>query len=268
MRRLYQVVLAAAMCAAPALGQPDRVVVPLTDPSRPVELKANLVNGSITVRGYAGKEVIVQSASQKRDHHRDDERGGMRRVPMNASGIEVEEENNRVTVSAPPFRGVSLDIQVPARASVRVKTVNGGNILIEGVDGETEAQNINGSVTLNNVSGSVVAHALNGRLTATFARVDPNKAMSFSSLNGTVDVTFPASLKANVKVKTEHGEVWSDFDIATTASSKPTVEAARDGKGKYRVKLDGWVYGTINGGGPQFQFSTLNGSIYIRKAGQ
>jgi hypothetical protein len=35
--------------------------------------------------------------------------------------------------------------------------------------------------------------------------------------------------------------------------------------GVYRVFLEEWTYGTINGGGPEFLFTTVHGSIYIRK---
>jgi hypothetical protein len=32
--------------------------------------------------------------------------------------------------------------------------------------------------------------------------------------------------------------------------------------------VDKTIYGTINGGGPEIQFSNFNGPIYIRKAGK
>ena len=39
----------------------DRLTVPLSDPSRPGLIKAGLLNGGITVKGYEGKEVIVEA---------------------------------------------------------------------------------------------------------------------------------------------------------------------------------------------------------------
>jgi hypothetical protein len=35
----------------------------------------------------------------------------------------------------------------------------------------------------------------------------------FHTFNGNVDVTFPATLKANVKLKSDQGDIYSDFDI-------------------------------------------------------
>jgi hypothetical protein len=45
------------------------------------------------------------------------------------------------------------------------------------------------------------------------------------------------------------------------------VEDGRGHGGKYRVKIDKAVHGTINGGGPEFQFTNFQGQIYSRKAG-
>lgn len=248
----------------------DRVTAAFSDPARPGLLKVNLINGSIHVKGYSGKEVIVDAkVSGRHSEHASEHPApeGMRRIPMTSSGLEVTEENNVMRVRVgPPGGTVDLEIQTPVNTSLNLKAINNGEIKVEGVQGEIEADDINGAVTLTNISGSAVAHALNGKVTVTFVQVDPQKAMSFSSLNGDIDVTFPATLKANVKLKTDHGDVFSDFDITTREPAKPMVEDSRSEKGKYRVRMDRAVYGTINGGGPEIQFSNFNGSIYIRKA--
>ncbi len=38
----------------------EEMIVPLSEPGKPVTLEAHLMNGSIKVIGYEGKEVIVQ----------------------------------------------------------------------------------------------------------------------------------------------------------------------------------------------------------------
>jgi len=98
--------------------------------------------------------------------------------------------------------------------------------------------------------------------------VNPQKPMAFSSLNGDIDVTFPADLKANLSLKSDRGEIFSDFDVQVQASSpQQIVEDGRGHGGKYLVKIDKAVHATINGGGPELQFTNFNGGIYIRKAG-
>src|SRR5713226_2452341 len=266
-------ILCVAFAAAPAYGQTqtpsgaDRVSVNLSDPGRPALVKASLVNGGITVKGYDGKEVVVEARARNRDSARSD--SNMKRIVISSTGLSVEEENNEVRVSSDSvMRAIDLTISVPAHTSLKLSAVNSGDIVVTGVDGELDVNDVNGSVTLNNVSGSAVAHALNGRLLATFSRLNPQKPMAFSSLNGDIDVTFPADLKANLNMRTDNGEVYSDFDVQLTATSpQQVVEDGRGQGGKYRVKIDKTVHGKINGGGPEFQFTNFQGQIYIRKAG-
>src|SRR5260221_2199619 len=269
-----------SMFIAPMAGAQDsanRVTVPLSDPSRPASVRAHLLTGSITVKAYDGKEVIVEASSRDgegpgRRHGREsrDETStdGLKRIPMLATGLSVEAENNQVTIGTDSTRrAVDLTITVPVHTSLSLHTVNGGNISVTGVDGELDINNVNGEVTLNNVAGSAVAHALNGLVLATFSRVD-QKPMAFSSLNGNIDVTFPASLKANLSLRTDNGEVFSDFDVKLEpVAPKQTVEDGRQQGGVYRVKIEKTVRGTINGGGPEIQLKNFNGNIYIRKAG-
>jgi DUF4097 and DUF4098 domain-containing protein YvlB len=149
----------------------------------------------------------------------------------------VEEENNEVNINTESYmHAIDVTVSVPVHTSLKLRAVNDGDIVVTGVDGDLDVDDVNGSVTLNNVSGSAVAHALNGHLHATFTKVDPQKAMAFSSLNGDIDVTFPADLKANVSIRSDQGDVFSDFDVQLkAATSQPVVEDNRGHGGKYRV---------------------------------
>src|SRR5215467_9638344 len=265
-------VLCFAFAASPVRGQTqtqpgvDRVSVTLSDPARPALVKASLVSGGITVKAYDGKEVIVEARARNHESGRSD--SNMKRIIVSSTGLAVEEENNEVRINTDSYmRATDLSISVPVHTSLKLSAVNDGNIVVTGVEGELDVNDVNGSVTLNNVSGSAVAHALNGRLLATFTRVN-QKPMAFSSLNGNIDVTFPADLKANLSLKSDRGEILTDFDVQMQAAPvQQTVEDDRKQGGKYRVRIDKAVRGTVNGGGPEYQFTNFNGRIYIRKAG-
>lgn len=245
----------------------DRIPVTLSDPSRPARVKVSLVNGGITVKAYEGKEVVVEARARNRENSRNE--GGPKRLTISSTGLSVEEENNDVNINTDSYmRPIDVTVSVPVHTSLKLRAVNDGDIVVTGVDGELDVDDVNGSVTLNNIAGSAVAHALNGHLYATFVKVDPQKAMAFSSLNGDIDVTFPADLKANVSIRSDQGDVFSDFDVQLkAAAAQPVVEDGRGHGGKYRVKIDKTIHGTINGGGPEIQFRNFQGKIYIRKAG-
>jgi hypothetical protein len=264
----------AFMLSSVAFSQPasEKIPIPLSDPSRPVFLKVGLLSGGIVVRGYAGKEVIVEATTAPEDEEeRPEEKkaGKLKLIPNTSMGLTAEEEDNTVTVST-GTRGISrqtdLVIQVPTACSMKLSTVNGGDIEVENVNGDLEVNNTNGSITLKKIGGSAVAQTVNGEVHVEFTRVNADKAMSFSSLNGDVDVTFPSSLKATVQMKSEQGEIYSDFDVQMQ-KTQARIDKNEKGKGKYRVTVEKTMRGTINGGGQEIQFNNFNGSIYIRKGG-
>jgi DUF4097 and DUF4098 domain-containing protein YvlB len=272
--KMYQAGSPALACAAALMAQAvyaqDKVTVPLSNPSQPVTVKVHSMNGSITVTGGATGQVVVESG---RAAGRVDERPprdvppGMKRIDTSRGGMDIVEDHNVVTISTGHANsGGNIVVQVPANASLQLKTVSGGNIDVTGVNGEIEVDDLNGAISLKNVSGSVLAHSLNGSVTAVLDRVTPDKPMSFTSLNGKIDVTLPGDTKARVRLKTDNGAVYSDFDVKMEPdASKPVVEDSRGQGGKYRIKIDRSVYGSINGGGPEYRFETMNGNILIHK---
>ena len=266
--------IAAVILAAPwgwaQVHTGDRVAYTLADPSRPAHVKAHLLNGSITVKGNDGKEVIVEAHVRGERSEKSENQGGLHRIPQTATDLSVDADNNDVVVRVDSVqRTTDLTITVPRHTSLSLHSVNDGNIVASDVDGELDVNNVNGEVTLNHIGGSAVVSALNGRILVTFARVDPEKSMAFSSLNGDIDVTFPPDIKANLSIRTDNGEIYSDFDIQVQATApQQTVEDDRGKGGHYRVKIDKNIRATLNGGGPEIRFKGFNGNIYIRKAGK
>lgn len=265
------VLSAAALMAQTESG--SKVTVPLHDPSRPAQIHAQLVSGGMTITGYDGKDVIVDTHGGRMRHGRhsddnDEAPQGMHKLEIPGNmGLDIVEENNVVTIKSTSWTGDGgLTIMVPRRSSLQLKCMNNGDIEVSGVDGEIDAENLNGRILLNNVSGSVVAHSLNGEVKASLDRVDPNKGMSFSTMNGVVDVTLPKDVKANLRMKTDNGDIYSDFDVKLNADrSAQTETSGKPGEGRYHVRIDKALRGTINGGGPEIQLISFNGQIYLRQ---
>ncbi len=161
---------------------------------------------------------------------------------------------------------VDLTIQVPYASSLELSSTAGGKIVVENVNGEIEINGGNGSVALRNVSGNAVVHTMNGDIEAVLAKVAADKPLSFSNMNGDVDITLPADIKANVRMKSQMGNIYSDFDIVLKPTAQK-VEASdlKGEKGQYRISFDKGITGTINGGGQEITLTTFNGDIFIRK---
>jgi len=227
------------------------------------------LNGGITVTGYNGKEVVVEARPRGESDHESHShsKDGLRRLDIRGTGLSVDEQDNVVNIGVREMnRTVDLAIQVPFHSSLNLKCLNDGDIKVDHVDGEIDADDLNGAVKLTNISGAAVAHSLNEDVTVTFERVTPGKSMSFSSLNGDVDVTLPADTKARLKMKSDNGEIYSDFDIHAEAGPGGVKESESGRKdGHFRVQFEKALYGSINGGGPEMQFTTFNGKINLRK---
>ena len=261
--------LMAVMLAGPAMAQaPEtrQISVPLSNPGQPVRLSVSLLSGGIEVQGYDGPEVTVELVAEPVEQ-KQERVNGMLRIPNTSIGLTIEEEGNEVTIHGDWTSRIEVvRIRMPRRASLSLSCTNGGDVIVDGIQGQLELSNTNGSIVATNVSGSVVAQTTNGEVRVVFDSIQRDKAMSFVTLNGDVDVTFPADLKADLRLGSGSGDIWSDFDVAIQPGSTK-VENEGDG-GRFRVTIEQEVRSTVAGGGPEMHFKTWHGDIFVRAAGK
>jgi DUF4097 and DUF4098 domain-containing protein YvlB len=249
--------------------------MPFSNPAGPHKLVVDALQGSVTVKGYEGRDVIVEYSPGagpvinrgNRRRPAEPPPPGMHRIGGNRD-LDMTESNNTVTLKTGMFAPFgNVVIQTPADTSVTVKTLARRAINIDNISGEIEANNMNGTVTISNASGAVVAHSMNGKVVASLNRVPPDKMMSFSTMNGDVDVTLPADSKATFKMHADNGDIITDFDVKLKARSAPQVEEEKDKNDQtiHRLRVDGTETGSVNGGGPEMKFTTYNGRIVIHK---
>lgn len=265
---LTLIAASAALASEPASR---RLTVPLSDPGRPAHVEVSLVMGGIhVVGGGAANEVVIEAAARPDDDEEvevDSSRRGMRRIPNDGFGLEAEEKDNRVSIASESWRQpTDLKITVPTGSALVLSTVNDGDLVVDGVEGELELHNTNGEITVQGARGPVSAATVNGDVTVAFGRsATVAAAMAFSTLNGDVEITLPAAFKGDVRLRSDNGEIYSDFEIALD-QGKPEIEEKRSG-GKYRLILSHEMTGKIGGGGPELLLKTFNGDIVLRRLG-
>jgi len=241
----------------------QQLVVPLSNPDKPGKLIVSLNSGKINVTGYTGKEVIAEVATDQKTYEAGT-RDGLKQIPNKSIGLTAKEEDNVVKINSSNWnKEINLSIKVPKNFDLTLKGINGGEITVNNVNGEMDVNNINGGISMSNISGSVVASSQNGNIKVGFVSVKGNTPMAFSTFNGDVDVTFPASLKATLKMRSDQGEIYSDFDM-NIKKSVPKVENKKE-EGVYKIAMEEWVIADVNGGGPEMSFKNFNGDILIRK---
>jgi len=210
---------------------------------------------------------LARTTGESEEEDKEDQarKAGLKQIPLASSGLTVEEKNNHVTVEIESFRrAYDLDIKVPAGSSLKIESAAMGGVRVESVSGEIEVENMNGPISLQNVSGTVIASTSNGDIEAVLAQVASDKPMSFATFNGDIDVALPPDARASLKLKSQEGDVYSDFDLALKTAPAKTEESGK-AAGRFRVTIERSALGTINGGGVEMKFETFNGDIYIRK---
>src|ERR1700691_170855 len=244
--------------------------------SAPQKVIVDNVDGSIHVTGYAGNEVRLVAHKRLRADSPESAERARRDVKLD---IAQEAGTVRFYVDG-PFRcrdgGVHIDrdpgyevkydfeLQVPQDTAIDLKTINDGEIKVEGVAGDYKVDNINGGVEMTELSGSGKVYALNGKVKVTF-RENPRGKSSFGSLNGEVRVGFTPNLNADVRFKTFNGEVFTDYQV--TYLPLPAAAAERHGM-KYVYKSGEWSAVRVGQGGPELSFDAFNGNIRILNRGQ
>lgn len=262
---LLGTMLAVCALAGAQENSGNRVVVPAHPGGRPRTVEATLLHGSITVKAGAGGDVVAElvDAPQRRESRVPP---GMHRIDSPfREGLQAEETGDTIHISVGPMAAGqgSLVITVPANSSLKLHGLH-GDIIVTGVRGEIDAASTHGDINLTSVSGTVLANTVHGSIRATMDQVDQGKPLSFSTLSGSIDVTFPADLRATLKLKADRGDIWTDFDVKLTGGGAFTQPSGRV-SGLNRVMMDRALRGTINGGGVEASFYTVNGRITIHK---
>lgn len=263
-----------------AQDKTEEIKIPFSKPGKTGYLNIENFGGDIEIIGYEGKEVVLRTSDKHstiphdrmtghvmpnpsvtlpEEESNDEEisKEGLKKIKSSTYDIKITEEGNKITIkSGPPMKTQNFDIKVPIHCSLKINTIN-GNISVNNVKGEIEINTINGRIGLDEISGSVVASTINGLIKVKFVEVAPDVPMAFSTINNHIDVTLPRNVKATLKMKTDRGDIYSnfDFDVKSVGEYKPYTAQS----------WTQWTKGDINGGGAEFVFKSLHGDIHVRK---
>ena len=265
MMRLFKILsvslIILVFLARPASGQGEQLVIRLTTPGVPGYLAFDNPKGSVRITGYDG-QVILINATQRYSGSGKQENGGMHKIERKAFDISAEEKNNQVSlVCMSNNKTVDFDIKIPRKFSLKISSFDNGKIEIIHVSGSVEADNPFGDIILDNVAGSAVLNSVNGKIKAVFSAVDPSSPMMFTSLEGNIELYFPEKVNANIKLRSENGELFSEFSIKPIRRQTEVKKSARGSV----YSLEDWTVGVLNNGGPEYFVSTFNGNIYLKK---
>ncbi len=239
------------------------------------------INGFIRVEGTSDSAAQISIRKVIRAATRDDLAEAQRDVRLDfrdgAQRVEAIVRDHRGHVCGEPWNDggerwdrvhydVRFDftIRVPRDAALRLCTINGGDLIVNGTQGNFDVTNVNGLIEMRDVAGSGRAHTVNGPVTVTFT-ANPKEPSSFKTVNGNVDVSFLQGLAADFAMKTFNGGLFTDFDAQPLANAVAAAGERRNGRFVYRANEFTRV--RVGSGGPEIAFETLNGNVRARRAG-
>lgn len=216
------------------------------------------VNGNVEATPSSSGEVEVVAVKSSRRGNAEDVRI---EVVRHAEGVTIcavyPSPGGRANTCEPGDRGsmnvrnndtaVNFTVRVPSGVRFNGRTVN-GNVEANNLTADVDVSTVNGNVEVT-TTGLAAAKTVNGSITVEMGRADWNGDMEFKTVNGSIDLSMPASLSAEVEVKTLNGEISSDFPLTV--------------RGTFSRRH---MSGTIGGGGRSLQLETVNGSVNIRRA--
>ncbi len=215
--RLYPSCLFAGLLAfsAACAGAADEAgVIKFSDPSKAGTVKINLGRGEIQITGADTAEVTVKSEAKPITNK--PRKDGLRELTSATAGYSLKEKDNVVTIDAVAHdwgKGSGdFKLTVPRNTNVIIQNAWGGDITLAGVAGDLEINCMHGEIKLDGISGSAVVSTMNGEIRANIRELRDGKPLSFTSMNGQVQLRVPNEAKANVRLRTQHGSVLTDFD--------------------------------------------------------
>ena len=216
-----QKLLFGLLCTSLSLTPPARAgedegstaTVKLSAPGQPATLRLDMPWADIHITGVDGDTITVESSLTQKNA-KPTHPGGLRRLDDEVS-FELTEKDNVVTLSLGGDNSwaghdAEFKISVPRAMALSLKTDAGGDLVVEGVEGDVEINNMNGDMKLEGLVGSAVLNTMNGEIRAVYAKA-PQKPVSITSMNGEVDLRLPADTKANIRLRTHNGSILTDF---------------------------------------------------------
>ena len=133
--------------------------------------------------------------------------------------------------------------------------MGGDAVEISDIDGEIEVETKNSDIILKNVKGPVTANTTSGDIDVIFSTVATTGPTTITNISGYIDITMPASTKADMELNNITGEVFTDLDLKLPESKD----------GLKRVGGQREIRSQLNGGGVDMTLKNISGDIYLRK---
>jgi hypothetical protein len=224
--------------------------------------------GEVSLQNAAGSAIVIESDFNMEKPERAEGLKLLGAAEDNTDlGINVSEENGviRIQGATRQVRDYKYKIMIPTGMAVNLdygSPFAKEDINVDSFSGSLEIKTLNANIKITKSSGPFTINTIGGNIEIAFDKLNQSEPTSLATINGIIDVTMPATEKANVEISTINGNVYNNLDLKTT--SKP-VEKSKLAYGLDAIRMQGGNSYTLNGGGQKVFLKTISGNIYLRK---
>jgi len=115
---------------------------------------------------------------------------------------------------------IRFDVVVPPGVVAILHTVN-GEVRIQGVDGQLDAQSVNGNVTVRGSRRDVRAQTVNGKVEVAADAAPPGSNFDLKTISGSVSLVLPKDARFDLTASTMNGSIESNFPLPAQAAALP-----------------------------------------------
>lgn len=222
---------------------------------------------NLVIIGYDGADMKI--GRQGTPEENTDERAkGLRKISAGGMtdntgfGLNAQVRDGEVVVSQVGRGDGIIQVQVPNKSVVRVvqSTYHGGDLMVSNFKGELDVSMHYHQVKLTNTYGPLSVNTIYGSIFATFSEGPPTKDIRLHSTYQDVDLTLPKNTKANLRLSTGYGDMYTDFDVDVVADKEGAPKAT-----EHEHDESSALTGKINGGGKLIALTASYKNIYLRQ---
>lgn len=223
------------------------------------KVKITTISGSLRIDTHDLNEIIISAPDRQQPKSAE----GLRLITGTGEdntgiGLNVQQAGEMIEISGASRKETDYKILIPKSMHLIVQTKGWAfqGLTVSNFQAELEIKVEYGDVALTNVTGPVILNATYGDVKVTFDQVNQSKPMSIIAAYNDVDVILPENTKANLKMQSDYGDIYTDFNLAYDKNN------SEDELTKVSKSV---VHGTINGGGVEIYLKAPYNNIYLRK---
>ncbi|TAE46824.1 MAG: hypothetical protein EAZ06_03365 [Cytophagales bacterium] len=234
------------------------------------KVKISSISGKIEIQSHNKNEILIVGEISEREKNTPKDAEGLTKV-TNSGGddntgmsINIKEEDGIVYIkrTSKEWEGGNskYKIFIPEKMnlSINQKGYNGKSIKISNVKSEIEVKSAYSPVTIENVTGPLILSVTYAGAKISFEKLSQEKPSSIIGAYSKVDVTLPSDTKANLKLESDYGNIYTDFELQKDNKKEEDEDV-------WCMGCKNNIESKINGGGVELYLKSPYGNVYLRK---